>query len=124
MPDSIETEVLEDAGDVRKASWGPLIADQKGRGWKTPRTPDKTFHVFGVLGGAAVTFQGSNDPRVAGTPGSADWQTLRDAQGEAYTVSDITIAMDVLLPNPLFIRPVVTGGDGTTAINVVIVAAE
>jgi hypothetical protein len=69
----------------------------------------KTFQVTGTLGVAgAVTLEGSND--------GATWATLTDKQGVALVVT--TLSLKTTQDGPVFIRPRITAGDGTTNLTV------
>lgn len=71
---------------------------------------DRCVQVTGTFGaGGSVTIQGSNDD-------GTTWSTLKDAFGTALTFTSAGIAQITELPQ--YIRPSVTAGDGTTAINV------
>lgn len=58
--------------------------------------------------GGTVVLQGSND--------GASWFTLTDVQQAA--ISKTAAALEQVAECPLYIRPAVTAGDGTTSINV------
>lgn len=73
---------------------------------------DKSLHVYGVFGGATVTFEGSNeDPP---TTGNAVGLRTPSETLISFTAKDIR----QVLENPLFVRPKVAGGDGTTDLGV------
>ena len=69
---------------------------------------DKSAQVTGTFGGATVQIEGSND--------GSTWATLTDPQGNALSFSSAKIEM--ISEATLVVRPKVTGGDGTTSINV------
>lgn len=79
-----------------------------------PRYSDKSVHIFGTFGGASVTLQGTNDPALA------VYGNIYDSAG-----TDITQAAAgkpwVILPNVYAIKPVITGGDGTTNLTIAII---
>jgi len=86
-----------------------------------PDFSDKTMQIFGTFGsGGSVTMEGSNDPRVISAPGSAVWFTLVDPQANAITKT--SAGGEVILENPIWIRPNCTAGDGTTALTINIAA--
>lgn len=71
---------------------------------------DKTFQVFGTLGAAgAVLMEGSND--------GVNWSSLSNRQGTAMSFT--ALGMNTSQDKPLFVRPRVTAGDGTTSLTVV-----
>ena len=65
---------------------------------------DRTVQVVGTFGGATVAIQGS----LNGT----EWATLNDAQGNPIEITAPKI--EAITEMVLFIRPVVTGGSGTS----------
>jgi len=70
---------------------------------------DKTVQVTGTFGaGGAVALEGSND--------GTNYSVLTDPQGNALTFTAAKIEM--VAECPRYIRPNVTGGDGTTALNI------
>lgn len=115
---------LGEEGGVNKTryfSWSGLGMEDSGQPAECPSYMDKTMQVFGTFG-ATVTMQGSNDPRVKSNPGSAVWFTLVDPHER--NVSFTAAGAEVLLENPRFIRPLVTGGDSFTDITVIICARK
>jgi hypothetical protein len=124
MPTTVDTRV--DDQKTETATWNGLLANQSGDAWKRCGASDKTFHVFGPLGGSTVKLQGSNDPRVINDDpairAQAAWSWLRDPDRNVIAVASLEngLNMDILYPNPIYIRPVVEGGDGSTLVNVVI----
>ena len=104
--------------NVRTIAWSPLAENQAGAWAAFADFSDKTVHIFGVFNGATVTMQGSNDPLVLTTPDTAAAETLVDPQGN--TIAKLASNMSQILENPLYIRPNVTGGDGSTAVSVIV----
>lgn len=102
---------------AKLARWASLVNLDNGDAFLAPDFPDKSVVVRGTFSGATVTLVGAN---VEGTPPAAAWQTLNDPQGNALTFTSARI--EQLLENPYQIRPQVTGGDGTTALLVEILA--
>lgn len=71
---------------------------------------DRTVQVLGTFGvGGSVSIQGSND-------GGTTWVILNDPLGNALTFTAAGLKPISALPHK--IRPSVTAGDGTTAIDV------
>lgn len=111
---------------VREIKWTGLDGDDSGNAIDLPRFSDKTVHIFGTFGGATVTLYGSNDPKAlvdknAGTlfgSKTASWVALTETLGNNLAVS--AAALKIILEDPLYILPVVTAGDGTTSISVII----
>jgi hypothetical protein len=90
--------------------WGPLANGDSGDGVTLAVWQDRTVQVVGTFGAAgSVTLQGSND-------GGTTWATLTDPQGAALTFTATGLRQILELPH--MIRPAVTAGDGTTALNV------
>lgn len=75
---------------------------------------DKSVQVSGVFGGASVVLQGTND--------GANWFSLTDAQGNALTFT--AAGLKLVAEATWKVRPVVTGGDGTTAVDVHLLMKE
>lgn len=72
--------------------------------------PDRTVQITGTFGAAgSVSILGSND-------GGTTWATLTDPLGNALTFTSAGMKQITELPHLL--KPSVTAGDGTTAINV------
>lgn len=113
---------------VKHILWSGLDQDDSGQAVRLGKYSDKTVHIYGTFGGATVNLYGSNDPRAqddidAGTTFGAKtavWTVLTDAQANAITKT--SAAIEVIEENPMFVMPVVTGGDGTTALVVALVA--
>lgn len=77
-----------------------------------PRLSDKTVQISGTFGiGGSLTLQGSND--------GTNWFPLTDPQGNAITKT--AAALETVTENPVFIRPFITAGDGSTDLNVYLV---
>lgn len=90
-----------------KVSWSGLLQSSAdtGTGELIGGFRDKTVQIAGTFGaGGAVTIQGSND--------GTNWATLNDDQGVALVIT--TTVPRVIAQNPIYIRPSVTAGDGTT----------
>jgi hypothetical protein len=101
---------------VRTITWN-LAENQTGAWAAVSDYSDKTVHIFGTIDGAVVTLQGSNDPLVLTSPDTADAETLTDPLNNP--ISGSSKALTQILENPLYIRPIVTGGDGSTAVSIV-----
>lgn len=79
---------------------------------------DKTIHVYGTFGtGGSLTIQGSNKPNEDGTT----MVTLHKTDLSAMTFT--AAGCFTLLENPLWLRAIVTAGDGTTALTVALTVA-
>lgn len=107
-------------GDNRAHSisvqWANLLNGDDGAPWDTAGPPRTLFvSVRGTFGiGGSVTLQGSAD--------GLTWAELSQIGGAAAT---FTAAASVgVLGNPRFIRPIVTAGDGSTSLTVVVYATS
>lgn len=81
-------------------------------------TGDRTVQVDGTFGAAAtLTLQGSNDPIGGGVP--TNWFTLSfpSAVAAQFTTAG-GAGIKLITECPAWIRPLLAGGDGTTALNV------
>ena len=98
---------------VGVAIWTPLTStNTDGSPFSRVKWADKTVQITGTFGTGTVVIQGSND--------GSNWATLKDPSNTA--ISTTSAAIRAILENPLYIRPLVTGGDGTTSITVTLVA--
>lgn len=90
-------------------TWTGLGNSDTGKPVARSKFSDKTASIDGTFStGGEVTMEGSHD--------GSTWFTLTDTQGN---VAVVTTAGSVLLAeNPKFVRPNVTGGDGSTSLNV------
>jgi hypothetical protein len=66
--------------------------------------------VDGVFGGASVTIGGSND--------GVTYHALTDPNGQALTLA--SAALRAIVELPIFVKPRIFGGDGTTNLKVVL----
>ena len=95
--------------------WETLTTTNRpGQGVQLARAPDKTVQVFGVFGASAsIAIEGSNDE-------GTTWFPCHDITN---TVITLAAAGGVLvIENPKMIRPVLSNGDGSTDVDVYIVA--
>lgn len=106
-------------GDVFAYAW-VLANGDTGVAIKTANFSDKCVQIDGTFGASgSVTLRGSN--KAAPSDATAgDWFTLTDPQANALTKT--AAAGEQVLENPLWISPIVTAGDGTTALNIRIIA--
>lgn len=129
MAETVRTASWKRTGltNVKQIVWSGLDGDDSGTAEKTAKYADKSVHIFGTFGGATVTLYGSNDKdaveadRAAGTlfqNKTAVWTVLVDPQGNS--IAKTAASIEAILENPLYILPVVTGGDGTTDLTVAI----
>ena len=99
-------------GQAVKSSWMTMLQGDDGLPIGNAQFTDRSVQAVGTWGGATLTVEGSND-------GGTTWATLQDAEGAALSISsnDFKQIMEV----SELIRPNLTGGDGTTDIDVHIV---
>jgi hypothetical protein len=102
-------------GGVELITWAALANGDTGEPLAMSQLPDKTVQLTGTLStGGEMTLQGSND--------NTNWFTLSDAGG-----TDIVLtALDgvTVMENPLYVRPNITNGDGSTDLTVILVAID
>lgn len=100
---------FETSRDVAVTTWAPMAADDDGEPVRLAVYSDRSIQVAGTFGGASVTIGGSND--------GVTYHALHDTAGNAMTLTEGKLQQIVELP--VFIKPRVFGGDGTTALTVV-----
>lgn len=97
----------------RLRTWSPLTttnADGNPINFASNGMGGVTFQVTGTWGaGGALVIEGSNDGNT--------WFTLTDQANAALSLS--ANALKTVRDTPMFIRPRVTGGDGTTSLTVI-----
>lgn len=100
-------------GTIRVTWTGLTTTNTDGAPIFAPDHPEKDVQVFGTFGaGGSVRIQGSLD---AGTTYAA----LNDVQGNALNVT--AAAIERVQETCAQIRPLVTAGDGTTSLTVVMI---
>lgn len=83
-----------------------------------PSLADRNVQLLGTLGvGGSVRIEGSNKEFPDETT-ATDWATLTDPQGNAMDLA--ALKAENIMENLLWIRPRVTGGDGTTSLTVLL----
>jgi len=97
-----------------KAFWETLLNTDVGSAHRQPGWAIRHVQVTGTFGGATVTMQGSHD--------GTNWATLNDLQGDPITISAAGITS--IQESTLQIRPNVTGGDGTTDLDVALIVTK
>ncbi len=104
----------EHIGDrsVVVATWSGLLNTDDGAPIMLPQWPDRTVQVTGTFGtGGTVLIEGSND--------GTTYNTINDTAGSALSFS--AAGFKVCNEVPLYLRPRVSAGDGTTSLKVAIV---
>lgn len=102
-------------GEVNVTTWTALANGDTGAKVQFASHPDKTVHILGTFGsGGTVSLQGSND--------GTNWVILTDPLGNAITLT--AEGLKVVMENPLYIRPIVSAGDGTTDLTVILTSHD
>ena len=100
-------QVLADKVDlqgVRVRKWPNMASGDVGSHVILTKFNDRTVHVTGTFGGATVVFEGSND--------GVEFLPMRDPYNAV--VSATTAKLIYLTEVPLYVRPRVEGGVGTS----------
>lgn len=105
----VTTFPFETSSDVAVTTWDAMAADDDGEPVRLAVYSDRAIQVAGTFGGASVTIGGSND--------GVTYHALTDAQGNALTLT--AGALKAVIELPIYLKPRVFGGDGTTALKVV-----
>jgi hypothetical protein len=94
-------------------TWSGLLNGDDGAPVNLSDFPDRTIQILGTFGtGGSVSFEGSNN--------GIDYLVLTDPQGNAITKT--ATAMEFVTETPLWVRPRVTAGDGSTSLTVIMIA--
>lgn len=99
---------------------GINITNRKGKAVFFPDYPGKSVIVSGTYsaGSPSVAIEGSNRPGAAGNPptppADADFSVLNDPSSTTLTFTAQRV--EEILENTAWIRPNLTGGDGSTAL--------
>lgn len=95
--------------------WSAVLNGNDGSPFKFVMWADRTVQITGTFGaGGSVSIEGSNeDPPV-------NWSVLTDSSGAAMTYSSASLKQ--MNEAPLWVRPHVTAGDGTTSLVVSLLA--
>jgi len=98
-------------GDSAAFTWDPLANGDEGAAVEYGAFTDRSIQFAGVFGsGGTVALEGSND--------GVNFAVLTDLQGNAITKTSGSI--ETVTEATRFVRPRVTGGDGTTAITAIL----
>jgi hypothetical protein len=106
---SVTTHPFETSLDVAVTTWDGLLLDDDGEPVRLAVYSDRSVQVTGTFGGASVTIGGSND--------GITYHALTDTSGAALTLT--AGALKQIVELPIYIKPRVFGGDGTTLLKVV-----
>jgi len=107
------TDVSKD-GSVKKYVYATMTTtNDNGAPIPMVQWADRTIQVTGTFGvGGTLAWQGSND-------GGVNWIVLTDPQGNVLNVT--AAAIEQVMEITEFARPSVTGGDGTTDLDVSVI---
>lgn len=105
---------IDNNDQTRTVSWQGLGNADSGLGMAFAQFPDRTLCGQGTWGGATMTFQGSMD-------GGTTWFTLTDHLGNTLVWTANAIAL--VAENPTLVRPITSGGSGTS-LNVYLVGTR
>jgi Flp pilus assembly protein TadG len=109
---SVTTQTPQGQPDTILYTWTPLLNGDTGQGVPSATYADRTMSVTGTFGtGGSVQMEGSND--------GATWSLVTDLSGA--TIVKVAAGVSVIAENPLFMRPHVTAGDGSTSLTVTMV---
>jgi len=109
MTDAVRAASVTYTKDTVFVVWTGLDADDSGSPVELQGFPDRTVTIEGTFSvGGSCTMQGSND--------GTNYYSLTDPQGNAITKT--AGGIELITENPKYIRPLVTAGDGSTAIQV------
>jgi len=112
-------------GSLIRVRWNTMANGDTGSPLPWGEWADRTAHFWttnsagtaSTLGaGGSVSFEGSNDYD-PNTGNAGTWTVLTDQNGSVMTYT--AIGLKQCTESPLWVRPHVTAGDGTTACNVV-----
>lgn len=98
---------LTNDGSVKLLTWASHANGDDGEPVAFPDFADNCVQVTGTLGtGGTMLWEGSNDKSV--------WATLNNVQGSALSMTSLGVKQ--IAERPLWIRPRVSAGDGSTAL--------
>lgn len=92
-------------------TWANLASGDTGKPIAGPGWADRTFQIVGTFGsGGTALIEGSND--------GVNYGTLDDPFGNPMSYTTQTQPKQ-LIEIPLWVRPRISGGDGTTALSII-----
>jgi hypothetical protein len=111
----VQYPVDRQVGRSRGGSWSGLLNGDDGGALSLPNFTDRTVQIFGTFGtGGTISIQGSLD--------GTNWVILTDPQGNAITKT--AAAIESISEATPYIRPIVTAGDGTTSLSVLLFGTQ
>ncbi len=106
----VTTFPYESSLDVAVTTWSSLAQDDDGEPVRLAVYSDRSIQLIGTFGGASVTIGGSND--------GINYHALSSTDGDPLTLT--AAALKQIVELPVFIKPRVFGGDGTTNLTVIL----
>lgn len=98
---------------LQLCTWSGLLNADSGSAFSFADWADRAVQITGTFGaGGTVVIEGSND--------NVNYTTLTDASGAAMSYTAASLKQ--MTEAPLYIRPRVTAGDGTTTLVVTLLA--
>ncbi len=94
-------------------SWSNILVSDTATPFSNPGASDRSVQVTGTFGGGSIRITGSND--------GVTYFPLTDLQGNELLFT--SARLDSISELVRFIRPELTGGDGTTNLTVVLLAS-
>ena len=107
---AVTTFPFETSLDVAVTTWAGLFADDDGEPVRLAVYSDRSVQVVGEFGGASITIAGSND--------GVHYHALTDTAGDPLTLT--AGALKQIVELPVYLKPRVFGGDGSTDLKVVL----
>jgi len=97
----------------RVITWTGLLNGDDGEPVKLVFAPDRSIQFFGTFGtGGTIVLEGSNN--------GTNYVVLTDPQGN--NISKTAEGIEMVTELTLWVRPRVTGGDGTTSLTAILLA--
>lgn len=106
----VTTFPFETSLDVAITTWSTLAAGDDGAPVRLAVYSDRSVQIAGTFGGASVTIGGSND--------GVTYHALSSTDGEPLTLT--AGALKQIVELPIWIKPRIFGGDGTTNLTVIL----
>jgi len=104
--------------------WDTLALGDEGKPLSLPANADVSIHAYGTFSTATLKLRGTNQPLAVPT----QWATLSDPNGNDLLIdaADQTAGKNAeqVLEHMLQYSPIVVSGDGSTAINVYLLAVR
>jgi hypothetical protein len=105
-----ETRSIRFGGANALFTWSGMLSGDSGRSVDYSDFADRSVQFVGTFGGASVSLQGSND--------GENWHTLSDPFGAPITKTSASLSAVTEMTR--YVRPLVSGGDGSTSISAIL----